>query len=339
MPASVPGLDVDAITRWSAELGVDADAPLRLSRIGIGKSNITALVEDAAGRRWVLRRPPLGELLDSAHDVLREARILTALAGIPVPTPRVLGLTESAAFTDRPVMLMEHVDGLVINDVDDAGRLSTQLREAIGHGMARALASIHAVDLRATRLDDLASHSPFARRQLRRWTGQWEASRLRPLAIVDELAERLANAVPDQAELTLVHGDFHIRNVIANATTGECRAVLDWELSTLGDPMADVGALVAYWSEPGDPPGAPLAVTTLDGFPSRRELAGTYARASGRSMETLGFWHTLALWKLAIIIEGVRRRAHDRGAPAPYGPETVDWLVHRAESTAAQAGI
>ena len=281
------------------------------------------LVEDAAGGRWILRRPPLGELLASAHDVAREHRVLSALQSTPVPTPAVVALTTDATVTDAPLLLMECVDGLVVDEMPVAEGLAPRLRGAIGRGMIDALAAIHAVDLEATGLSDLASHKPYAQRQLKRWNAQWEAARTRELPEVDELAGRLAAAVPAQRELTLVHGDFHLRNVIVDPSDGAVRAVLDWELCTLGDPLADLGGLLAYWPEAGDPPGAPFLAPTLEGFPTRRELIELYGHATGRDLSALGFWQVLALWKVAIIVEGVYRRSLNDSRNAARGA-TVD---------------
>jgi aminoglycoside phosphotransferase (APT) family kinase protein len=340
---AVPGIDAGTAERWLESLPIEVEPPLALAPVGQGKSNITVEVRDAAGRRFILRRPPLGTLLASAHDIGREHRVLAALQPTPVPTPAVIALTTDEAVTNAPLLLMEYVDGLVVDDMPTAEGLTPHLRSAIGQGMIHALGAIHAVDLEATGLSDLASHKPYAARQLKRWSGQWEAARTRELPEVDELARRLADAAPEQRELTLVHGDFHLRNVIVDPGDGSVRAVLDWELCTLGDPLADLGGLLAYWPEGGDPPGAPFLAPTLPGFPDRSELIEMYGRATGRDLSSLGFWQVLALWKVAIIVEGVYRRAlndprnAERGATAD--PETVDAIVARAVRTAEDVGL
>jgi aminoglycoside phosphotransferase (APT) family kinase protein len=326
-----------------SSLSVPLEPPLRLSLAGHGKSNITAVVADASDHRLVLRRPPMGELLQSAHDVAREHRILSALGPTEVPTPGVLGFTDEPDVTEAPLMAMEYVDGLVLNDVPTAEALPANLRHAVAMAMVEALAAIHAVDLERTGLIDLASHKSYARRQLKRWTGQWEASRTRDLPQVSELARRLDQAVPEQRELTLVHGDFHMRNVLVDPGTGRVRAVLDWELCTLGDPLADLGGLLAYWHEPDDPPDPPFPVSALAGFPRREELAAAYGAITGRDLSALGFWEVLGLWKIAVILEGVRRRAlndprnAERGANVPSA--VIDSLVQRAWTAAEAAGI
>ncbi|MGW7489372.1 phosphotransferase family protein [Streptomyces sp. NPDC054786] len=342
--ADIAGIDAGAVSSWFKTLGVDFAGPLVLDRIGLGQSNLTYLVRDQDDHRWVLRRPPLGHLLASAHDVAREARILTALEGTAVPTPRVLGLTDDPAVTDVPLLLMEFVDGQVVDRMSIAQSLTPERRRAIGMSLPRTLAQIHAVDLEATGLTGLASHKPYAQRQLKRWSGQWEKSRTRELPALDDLTRRLLAAVPEQRELTLVHGDFHLRNVITSYDTGEVTAALDWELSTLGDPLADMGSLLAYWPEQGEEEtGGEFAASVLEGFPDRAELAQVYLTETGRDPAALKFWHVLGLWKVAVIAEGVMRRAIDeprnRSATGTPTVERVDALVDTARRIADEAGI
>jgi aminoglycoside phosphotransferase (APT) family kinase protein len=290
----------------------------------------------------VLRRPPLGQLLASAHDVAREGRILSALNDTAVPTPRVYGLTRDA--DDIFLLLMEYVDGLVVDRMPVAESLTPERRRQIGLSLPTTLAKIHAVDIKEVGLDDLASHKPYAQRQLKRWAGQWEQSKTRELPGLDDLTRRLTAAVPRQQELTLVHGDFHLRNVITSHATGEVIAVLDWELSTLGDPLADMGSLLAYWPQPGEEEIAgEFPATTLDGFPDRAELTRVYLEQTGRDAATLAYWHVLGLWKLAVIAEGVMRRAMDtpanKAAAGTPTTERIDALVARAREVAEDAGI
>ena len=189
-PAAVEGLDVPAMTAWLEALGIGADGPISFERIGLGQSNLTFLATDAGGQRWVLRRPPLGKTLASAHDVAREHRILAALQGTDVPTPAVYGLCEDAAVSDVPVMVVEHVDGIVLDGRADAEALSQQQRHAAGLALVDTLAKIHAVDLERTGLADLASHKPYGARQLRRWKGQWDQSKMRELPEIEDLTDR-----------------------------------------------------------------------------------------------------------------------------------------------------
>jgi aminoglycoside phosphotransferase (APT) family kinase protein len=331
---AVAGLDVEAVAGWLVGLGVGARPPLRFSRLGSGHSNLTFLVTDVHDRRWVLRRPPLGDLVASAHDVAREYRILSALGATAVPAPRVVALCRDDRVSDVPLVLMEHVDGIVVDDRAAGGALTPGRRRALGSTLVEALARVHAVDVERAGLASLASHAPYAERQLKRWRRQWQLSRTRELPAVDELADRLSAAVPEQQEVRIVHGDFHLGNVIVSPMDVSVRAIVDWELCTLGDPLADVGGLLAYWPRPGEPAIAGLNAPTLSGFPSREELAASYAQCTGRCVDALGFWHVLALWKVAIIVEGVMRRAQDeprnasRGAALSAG--TVDDLIARA---------
>ncbi|WP_113700822.1 phosphotransferase family protein [Nonomuraea lactucae] len=315
--------DQAELAAWIRSLGLAVDEPLRWDRIGLGQSNLTFRLTDAAQRQWVLRRPPLGRLLASAHDVAREARILAALRGVPVP--RVYGYTEQ-------LVLMEYVGGLVIDTMEVAHSLASQRRHRIGLSLVRTLAQIHAVDLDSTGLVNLASHKPYAQRQLKRWSIQWGESKTRDLPALDELTARLREAAPEQRELTLVHGDFHLRNVIISGES--VAAALDWELCTLGDPLADVGSLLAYWPEPGENVVGDFAPSVLPGFPSRDELVRAYLEQTGRSAETIGFWHALGLWKIAIIGEGVLRRALDEprnaAASGTPTPAQIELLVDRA---------
>jgi aminoglycoside phosphotransferase (APT) family kinase protein len=340
--SGVVGIDPTEVAEWIEQLGITFTAPLSFERIGLGQSNLTYLVCDAQERKWVLRRPPLGDLLASAHDVAREARILSALDDTAVPTPRVYGLSRDAAGV--PLLLMEFVDGLVVDRMPIAESLTPQRRRQIGLSMPTTLAKIHAVDLERAGLDDLASHKPYAQRQLKRWAAQWEQSKTRDLPDLDDLTRRLIAAAPQRQELTLVHGDFHLRNVITSHTTGEVIGVLDWELSTLGDPLADMGSLLAYWPQPGEEDIAGgFAATALEGFPDRAEIARVYLAQTGRDAATLKYWHALGLWKIAVIAEGVMRRAMDVPEnKAAAGTPTLRWidaLVCKAREVAEDAGI
>ena len=342
---TVPGVDQAALTSWLTTLVRGVTPPVKVQRIGVGQSNLTYVLSDVGGGRWVLRRPPAGQLLHSAHDVLREARILGALAYSDVPVPRIFGVTQTGTVGDAPLVLMEFVDGLVISDVAASSTLPAHARHRAGVGLAETLGRIHAVNLDAANLTDLASHSPYAQRQLKRWSGQWEQSKTRELPGLDLLTARLGAAIPPPRELSLVHGDLHLRNIVVSATSGEILAALDWELSTLGDPIADLGTTLAYWPEDDEVVLPEFRALLLPGYPRRVDLIERYCTASGRDATDaeLGFWHALALWKIAIIAEGILDRAQqdprNRAAAGMPVPQTVDDLVALAHEIAARAGI
>ncbi|WP_291478143.1 phosphotransferase family protein [Corynebacterium sp.] len=338
----------DGLAGWLSEVA-GTHGPLRLTRIGAGQSNLTYLATDGAGTGVVVRRPPLGTLAASAHDVAREGRIMAGLADTPVPVPRIHGITgpDGSAgdhrVSDAPVVAMSVIPGTSLNSPDAAGSLTPDARSTAAEGLIEAMATIHEVDLVATGLDDLASHGPYAERQLRRWSSQWEKTKTRELPALDALTDRLRAAVPGQTETVLVHGDLHLGNIIVDERTGEVNAVVDWELTTLGDPLADIGSLLAYWPTQDGPnlPGFDAAL--LPGFPDAETLAQQYLARTGRSRDALDFWHVLGLWKVAVIVEGVVRRTRDVPANASSGmtlpASVVDVVVAKATALADSVGI
>jgi aminoglycoside phosphotransferase (APT) family kinase protein len=341
----VPGVDSPRLTSWLTTLVPDASPPLSAERIGFGQSNLTYVLSDAVGQRWVLRRPPMGRLLHSAHDILREARILSALGSTAVPVPRIYGVAEAGEVGAGPLVLMEFVDGVVISDAATSRILPAHARYVAGTALPETLGRIHAVNLNAVNLTDLASHSPYAQRQLKRWSGQWERSKARELPDLDRLTDRLRAAVPPARELTLVHGDMHLRNIVVSAAHGEIVATLDWELATLGDPIADLGTTLAYWPEQDEKILPDFRALLLPGYPRRAELVERYCLTTGRdpSDSELAFWHALALWKIAIIAEGILLRAQqdsrNRASSGIPVEETVTDLVALAHDIAKRAGI
>ena len=333
------GIDLDAVVALLKQSGQTSAAPLEVEQVGAGQSNVTLRLTDHVGNRWVLRRPPLGVMLESAHDMGREYRVLAALQHTPVPTPAVFGLGEGPG--GATMLLMEWVDGLVIDGRASAERLSPPIRREVGYSMVETLVRLHALDPDEVGLGDLASRRPYAERQLNRWLRQWEASRTQECPGVEEFAQRLRAAIPNQHEVRIVHGDFGLNNVLVDGDRGRVRAVLDWELCTLGEPLADLGALLAYWTPQADERLFPNDATAAGGFATGDELAAAYCDATGRDPAAVAFWHSLALWKLAVIGEGVRRRALEdprnaqrTGTP---GPELVEKLLARASRVAGAA--
>jgi aminoglycoside phosphotransferase (APT) family kinase protein len=314
----VDGIDAAAVGAWFDATVPGVEAPLTYERIAGGLSNLTYRVTDAGGREWALRRPPLGRTLSSAHDMAREHRVVAALGGTDVPVPPVAGLCEDESVNGAPFYVMEFVRGPVLRGISEAEAAFPDEgdRRAIGFRVADTLAAIHAVDPDPVGLGDLGRKEDYVARQLRRWYGQWEKSKTRELPAVDRVHERLAARIPIQEGASLVHGDYRLDNMIL-ADSGEVAAVVDWELCTLGDPLADLGTLMAYWPEREDAISLGQPANLAPGFPTRTELAARYAETSGRDISELDFYLALGYWKLAIILEGVLARM----AAGGYGRE------------------
>ncbi len=331
------GIDRAGVEGWFAENVPGAGLPLAFERISGGRSNLTYGVADSAGGRWALRRPPLGKRLASAHDMGREHRIISALRGTAVPVPPVVGICEDESVNGAPFYVMDFVVGPVLRTRGEAERAFDEAeRGVIGRRLVDTLVAIHAVDPDAAGLGDLGRKQDYVARQLHRWSGQWEKSKTRELPLVEDVHRRLEARIPEQGRATIVHGDYRLDNLILTGA-GEIAAVVDWELATLGDPLADVGMLMVYWSEEGDQL-MPLfdAPTTAPGFPTRDEIRDRYAERSGRDLSQLDFYVALGCWKLAIILQGV----YARYAAGQYGnadeafeefARTVDRLAEAAD--------
>src|SRR4051794_33278713 len=304
MSDPAPGIDVAGVTSWFEANVPGVRPPLSFELVAGGRSNLTYAVGDQEGaRRWALRRPPLHGVLGSAHDVGREHRCVAALAGTDVPVPPALGLCEDPGVTGAPFFVMEFVDGIVLRDDElERGGFAGEVRTRASHAMVETLAALHAVVPADVGLGDLGRHEGYIARQLRRWQGQLEQGKTRDLPALDEAHARLSEAIPEQGPATIVHGDYRLDNMILSED-GEVRAVLDWELCTLGDPLADVGLLIVYWNRPvGVAPGR------YDGFPTTDELVERYADCSGRDLSALDFYVAFGYWKLGAILEGVYSR-------------------------------
>jgi aminoglycoside phosphotransferase (APT) family kinase protein len=306
---AIAGLDEAAISRWLVGNVANSVAPHRFTTVKGGHSNLTYLVVDARGERSVLRRPPLGPTLPSAHDMGREYRIVSGLwrTGFPVPPPQ--GYCADAEVTGAPFAITEFVDGLILRDAGAARSISPDDRRLMGLRFVDALAALHAIAPADAALDDLGRGEGHVERQLRRWKGQLEKSRTRELPLLDEVHRRLVSAVPAQQRVSIVHGDYRLENMIFS-TDGSLRAVLDWELCTLGDPLTDLGYVLVWWTLAGE--SAPHLIesqpTVLPGFPTREELVARYALRTGADVTALGFYHAFGLWRLACISEGVYAR-------------------------------
>jgi aminoglycoside phosphotransferase (APT) family kinase protein len=339
--AAPAGIQAGGVTRWLTGHVPGVHPPLAFERIAGGQSNLTYTVADQAGGRWVLRRPPLSGVLPSAHDMAREHRIIAALAATDVPVPHTFGLCDDESVTGAPFYVMEHVDGVVPHDEDTVvAAFGLAERAAASTALVDVLVALHRVDPAAVGLGQLGRGHGYVERQLARWRRQWEQSKTRELPAVEEVHRRLAARVPAQDRVAIVHGDYRLDNLILSPA-GEVRAVIDWELSTLGDPMADLGLLMVYWAEAGDemlPLGT--APTRLPGFPTRAEVAAAYAERAGHGADDLEFFVALGYWKLAVILEGV----YARFAAGAYGQDDQSWrefpgVVSRLADLALAAAI
>jgi aminoglycoside phosphotransferase (APT) family kinase protein len=297
-----------------------------------GKSNLTYRVASDAGE-VVLRRPPLGHVLPTAHDMAREFRVQAALEPTAVPVARMLHLTADDGVLGVSFYVMERVLGHICRNELPPGYADTRhQRAAIGSALIDTLARLHTVDPERVGLDDFGRPAGFMERQLRRWSEQWRRSKTAELPMLDELAAQLNRTLPPQSRSAIVHGDFRLDNTILHPTTpGRIVAVLDWEMSTLGDPLADVGALLAYWSETEDDEVLLAArmmppVTAEPGFPTRRELIARYAEITGFDVTALPWYRAFAYFKLAVICQGIAARAAG-GAMLGSGFEQAQGLV------------
>jgi aminoglycoside phosphotransferase (APT) family kinase protein len=287
---------------------LQAPSSLDAAPLGEGHSNVTF----ALSTGLVLRRPPRGPLPPSAHDVLREARLLRALEQTPVRAPKVLAVCEDPAAIGAPFYIMEHVEGVVVTDALPEPLDNPAQRGRIADELIEALVELHAVDWSEVGLEGFGKPTGYLDRQLRRFSGLWEHNRTRELEILDRVTAWLGEHKPESGEATIVHGDYRLGNTMfAPGTPARLVAIFDWELATIGDPLADVGYMLATWAQEGDEENAISAlggVTRRPGFASREELVARYEEASGRSMQAVNWYMALALWKSAVFLEGSYKR-------------------------------
>lgn len=326
--------------------------PLEAETVGDGHSNVTYLIR-RDGAEVVLRRPPRPPLPPSAHDVLREARLLEALEQTAARTPRVLATCADETVIGAPFYVMAKVEGEVLLHAVPPALDDDAARRRVGEQLVDALVEVHAVDWRACGLDGYGRPTGYLERQVRRFAGLWEHNKTREVPALDRVTAWLAGNRPESGPATIVHGDYRLGNVMfAGAHAGkqdpggpaELRAIFDWELATIGDPLADVGYLAATWAQPGDEEAGTVfslgAVTMQPGFPTREELIARYEERSGRSMGDVRWYATLALWKAAVFLEGSYRRLLSGTTDDPFFAlldSGVPKLAERAWATASGA--
>ena len=310
MTAAPPGLDLDALTAYfSRELPDLLAGPLTGRLIAGGRSNLTYSVTDGH-RHWVLRRPPLGHVLETAHDMGREHTVMTALRATDVPVPGMLSLCTDIAPLGAPFYVMSFVEGTVYRTEEQLAALSTSAAEALADSLVDVLARLHVVDPAAVGLSELGRPTGYLERQVRRWGKQLTSSQSRELPQLDDLGRRLARAVPNSARSGLVHGDYKLDNVVVGSGSSHILAVLDWEMATLGDPLMDLVNMVLWWDGVYDIDGNAIAAvpSVVPAFPNSARLLERYARLTGADLRPLPWYLGLASYKLAAIFEGMYYR-------------------------------
>src|SRR5579863_909326 len=311
-------IEIEGLRRFLRDRGLGEAASLRTENISFGHSNEVHLIH-FDGRAWALRRPPRGPLLPTAHDVMREYRVLLALQETAVPLPRVYAGCDDPSYIGAPFYLMEQMSGRVVRSPkvpssETSFADTAEKRLAVSVGMIDLLVALQAVDWRAVGLEKFGRPDGYLERQLKRWTDQLERTLplTRPLPVMEKIRDWLGAHLPPSQPATIVHGDFKLDNVMWDDTTHPRPiALLDWEMSTLGDPLADLGWMLTYWTEPTDSEARRGVVSSMEpepGYLSRRAMVELYEQKSGRAMNNIGFYQAFALFKLAIILAGSSAR-------------------------------
>jgi aminoglycoside phosphotransferase (APT) family kinase protein len=312
----------------AAALDDESWRSVSIELIAAGMSNLTYVVTPEGGSdddAVILRRPPTGAVLATAHDMVREHRVISALGPTPVPVPRTLHLCTDPEILGAPFYVMERVQGIHVVKEFPAGYADSPAeRRAVGERLVDVLADLHAVDYDAVGLAEFGRPDGFAARQVRRWTKQWDATRDQDRPGLDALAARLAETVPATQRSSIVHGDYRLDNCLLDPNEpGRIKAVLDWEMSTLGDPLTDIGMMFVYWPEAGEERASSMSpVTTLPGFLTRREVAERYAARTGTDLSDLNWYVGFAYFKFAAIVAGIVARS---AAGAMAGKDTAGY--------------
>jgi len=321
------GIDVAKVSAWLEAEIEGAKAPFTFSLIAGGRSNLTYRVQDAQGRVLVLRRPPMGAVLATAHDMAREHRIISAVGASTVPVPPALGLCMDEEVNGAPFYVMDFVEGVVLGE---PGSGEDQFDAAAGRRtmehMIEVIADLHTVDVDAIGLGDLGKKEDYLGRQLKRWRGQWEKSKQRELPAMESSYDLLIDMQPEQRYTGIVHGDYRLGNVLL-APEGRVAAVLDWELCTLGDTLADIGYLLNNWPEASA--GSATLSVVLAGCPSKKEFLAIYTERTGREVRNIEYYQAFQLWRLASICEGVYARFRKK----VMGDQKVDLTQFEAQVT------
>lgn len=303
----------EKVTAWLVANAPPVEPPLRFELITGGRSNLTYKITDAAGRRLVLRRPPMSHVLATAHDMGREHRIISALADSPVPVPKAVGFCDDLEVNGAPFYVMDFLEGHILHsreEVEAIWDIDTQRRAA--ENLVDVLVALHSVDPEAVGLGDLGKREDYVGRQLKRWYGQFQSSQeqakeagvYREAAIVHEVHDQLMARKPEQLGAVIAHGDYRLDNCMFS-DDGHIAGVLDWELCTLGDALADLGTMLIYWTERGEERRGLHPASTAPGFPDRQGMADRYASQSGRDISLLPYYMAFGHWRLACIMEGV----------------------------------
>jgi len=337
------GIDEQNVSKWFTENVPGVELPLDFELIAGGRSNLTFKVQDAGGHRWALRRPPVSHVLPTAHDMAREHRIISALgpAGLPVAT--AIGLCTDETVNQAPFYVMEFVDGHILRSADEVeAAFDESLRPEIGFQLADTLAELHAIDPDDVGLGNLARREGYIARQIKRWSEQFRngiVNEATYAGLVERVGSELSERIPEQLSVGIVHGDYRLDNTVFD-DRAHVRAILDWELCTLGDPMADLGLLMVYWNDRDETAALGTSATTAQGMAQRADILERYAAASGRDISALPFYTAFGYWKLACIMQGVYARylggagGGDTGSLDGY-PETVAGLAAIAADTLA----
>ncbi len=337
---AVRGIDEANVSHWFETNVEGVVLPLDFQLIAGGRSNLTFKVEDAAGHRWALRRPPVSHVLPTAHDMGREHRIISAVgpAGIPVAT--AIGLCTDESVNQAPFYVMEFVDGHILRSAEQVVRaFDEDQRSSIGINLAETLASLHRIDPDQVGLGDLARREGYIERQIRRWSEQFRNGIVNGDnydGLVERVGTELAQRIPEQKGVGIVHGDYRLDNTVFDDDAG-VRAILDWELCTLGDPMADLGLLMVYWNDRDEAAGnVGGSATMAPGMARRKDIVEHYTKVSGRDVSALPFYTAFGYWKLACIMQGVYARyLGGAGGGDTGGFDGYPQTVRRLATTAA----